>query len=191
MIIFCDGSCEPTNPGGYACWAWVTRDGKSDYGCIGYGDGMTNNVAEYQAVVKALRWVKKNNIHKAAIKTDSKLVVEQSNGNWRVRAEHLQATAAEVKTLLKLTQSTIQWLPRELNQKADELTKKAFEEATSRNQSSSKWERPTQRNKLDWKTEPISDRQKQSLAQFGLTCNPAKMTWGQAADILNKLFNQK
>ena len=58
ITIYTDGFCEP-NPGGFACWGWVAYDraGKElqqDFGCLGYGDGMTNNRAEYEAVLQAL-----------------------------------------------------------------------------------------------------------------------------------------
>jgi len=128
LTIYCDGACEPQNPGGYACWAWIASSGEKDYGCIGYGNGMTNNIAEYEAVIQALNWARYAS-KSAIIKTDSKLVVEQSNGNWQVRAEHLKAKVAEVKQLLIDTASIIKWIPREENGKADSLTKRACLEA--------------------------------------------------------------
>jgi ribonuclease HI len=63
LLINCDGLCEPRNPGGWACWAFVVHKAiddefiHDDRGCIGAGDGMTNNLAEYTAVLEALRWV--------------------------------------------------------------------------------------------------------------------------------------
>lgn len=51
VIVYADGLCEPVNPGGCACWAWVAlQDGQeiaTDSGCLGYGPAMTNNRAEY------------------------------------------------------------------------------------------------------------------------------------------------
>ena len=59
MIVYCDGLCEPVNPGGYACWAWVAVEDDAvrarQSGCIGRGDGMTTNLAEYRALLEALR----------------------------------------------------------------------------------------------------------------------------------------
>jgi ribonuclease HI len=59
ISVFCDGLCEPRNPGGWACWAWLALDDSGslvarDYGCCARG-GATNNVAEYAAVIAALR----------------------------------------------------------------------------------------------------------------------------------------
>jgi len=63
-IFECDGACLPVNPEGYATWAWVAVDPAgqaitSASGCLGHGPGQTNNVAEYAAVLQALRWAKR------------------------------------------------------------------------------------------------------------------------------------
>ena len=83
MIIYADGCCEPSNPGGYACWGWVAAEGgqeiASGSGCIGHGPSMTNNLAEYRAVIEALRWAYKQGVQGVAVKTDSQLVVKQVN----------------------------------------------------------------------------------------------------------------
>ena len=57
----------------------------------------TNNVAEYTAVIEALRWLKNNQINKSRIRTlviqfylDSILVVNQLNGMFKVKDAHLR-----------------------------------------------------------------------------------------------------
>jgi ribonuclease HI len=81
--VYFDGLCQPVNPCGIACYAFVVKsDGKtihSDYGLAAepFSKDATNNVAEYMALVKALKWLLANNLNtgKVEIKSDSQLVV--------------------------------------------------------------------------------------------------------------------
>src|SRR5712692_8028179 len=57
LTIFCDGACQPVNPGGTASWGFVIKRRAKDYGIVGTGSSMSNNVAEFRAVVMALEWV--------------------------------------------------------------------------------------------------------------------------------------
>jgi ribonuclease HI len=133
ILVHCDGLCQPRNPDGWACWAWVAfypdgREMSHAYGCLGQGDGMTNNLSEYEAVQQALRRAEKKG-RSADIYTDSKLVVEQAYGRWSVKAPHLYKRVVEVRNLLKRTNSTLTWHPREKNAVADAYTRKAYQEA--------------------------------------------------------------
>lgn len=133
--IYCDGLCEPTNPGGYGCCAYaVFRNGEAiakHYGCIGRGPEMTNNVAEYRAVRGALKWLAANQGDESArVMTDSKLVVEQVNGRWDCNSEKLMPLRDECRTLiLGMTNIMLLWIPRAQNEVADALTRVAYREA--------------------------------------------------------------
>lgn len=61
---------------------------------------------------------------------DSKLVIEQLQGNWKIKEEKLKVIATEIQKLLKESQVTVQfeWIPREKNKIADELSNKAMDE---------------------------------------------------------------
>jgi ribonuclease HI len=129
-IVYTDGGCLPMNPGGYATWAWVLYDKNNkelqcDCGCVGVGKGMTNNVAEYHAVIEALSMAKRMGFA-VFLRTDSRLVVEQSNGSWGVGKPHLRPLVKQVKKLLQETHSAISWVPREQNSRADSLTEEAY-----------------------------------------------------------------
>jgi ribonuclease HI len=132
ILVYCDGSCEPQNPGGWATWAWVAyvdgREVNRAYGCLGHGAGMSNNVAEYEAVLQALRRAARKAVS-INIRTDSQLVVKQVLGEWAVKAAHLQASRREAATLLRDTRSNIAWVPREENGRADALSKLAYRQA--------------------------------------------------------------
>jgi len=133
VTVYTDGLCEPTNPGGYACWAWVAfQDGHeiaTDSGCLGRGPNMTNNIAEYHAVLQALRWLQAQDVHQATIYTDSLLVVQQATSQWQVKSAHLYPLATQAMALLAATYTTIRWVPREANERADALTRVAYAEA--------------------------------------------------------------
>ena len=72
--VYFDGLCQPYNPGGIACYAFVIlakkgqeqehRQSYSEYGLAAepFADNSTNNVAEYTGIIKALEWMlEKNN----------------------------------------------------------------------------------------------------------------------------------
>ena len=90
--VWIDGCCEPINPGGTACTGYVIRkDGEivaRAYGYVGKGKGMTSNVAEYQALIRALKRIRREELEheKILVRSDSKLVVNQMKGNWKVKA---------------------------------------------------------------------------------------------------------
>src|SRR5919198_5990551 len=94
--VYFDGLCQPYNPGGIACYAFVIKEfsgGRShekkhtihsDYGLAAepFTDDATNNVAEYTAIIKALEWLLENNYNnqEIVIRGDSQLVINQING---------------------------------------------------------------------------------------------------------------
>ena len=90
---------------------------------------MTNNVAEYEAVLQALRWAKENHFISCRFRTDSQLVVNQIRGLWRLNAEHLKGMNSEARELLAITKSTIEWVPKEQNVSADKLSRIAYSHA--------------------------------------------------------------
>lgn len=135
MTIYADGLCEPRNPGGFACWAWVAFDGTGqeiihERGCIGSGQGMTNNLAEYRAVLEAFRFASERfNGKQIQFFTDSQLVVKQVNGEWSCNSPNLQPLCVEATKRLNQAGWTLQWIPRGQNVRADQLTRIAYREA--------------------------------------------------------------
>jgi ribonuclease HI len=133
ISIFCDGACQPVNPGGTASWGFVIVRRAQDSGIVGTGSGMSNNVAEFHAVVMALEWIARHRPPERLIRlhADSKLVVEQLSGRWRMRgglyAAEYRKAAALVQTLRALGyRIEFIWVPRAQNRQADSLTKQAL-----------------------------------------------------------------
>lgn len=133
LKLYADGLCEPRNPGGWACWAWCALDDDvmvaQDYGCIGHGSGMTNNLAEYTSALQALRWLDAGGHSGATMHVDSRLVANQVNGQWAVRSRTLWPLCAEARALVAVTGTRLVWVPRERNVQADALTRMAYAEA--------------------------------------------------------------
>jgi ribonuclease HI len=114
------GGGEGNGPSG---WGWVRSDGAA--GCGALAPGTTSNVAEYtaltMAVHDAITVCQHHGDNEFMFRGDSKLVVEQVLGNWRVQSERLRPHVNHVKMLLDgLPWWNIEWIPRKLNSKADE-----------------------------------------------------------------------
>ncbi|MEV5557329.1 bifunctional RNase H/acid phosphatase [Nonomuraea wenchangensis] len=92
----------------------------------------TNNVAEYRGLIAGLQAVLRVGGEGAAVavRMDSKLVVEQMAGRWKIKNEGLRPLASEAGALvrrLRVTEWT--WIPRERNQHADRLANEAMDAA--------------------------------------------------------------
>lgn len=140
--VYFDGLCQPVNPGGIACYAFVVKsNGKtlhSDYGVAGepFSPDSTNNVAEYTALAKALEWLVANNLtsDKVVINSDSQLVVNQLQGNYKVKGKRIIPLYKQVLLLKKkFSDVEIRWVPREQNREADRLTNIAYNKALQEN----------------------------------------------------------
>jgi ribonuclease HI len=77
--------------------------------------GLTNNEAEYRAVISALKQLRRAS--NTELKTDSLLVVSQLRGEYRIRDSKLAKLADEVKTITEQKRLTLKltWVPREEN----------------------------------------------------------------------------
>jgi ribonuclease HI len=60
------------------------------------------------------------------IRADSRLVIEQLNGQCACQSESLKTHHAKAQQLMRLTQARVEWIPREQNQEADGLSRKAY-----------------------------------------------------------------
>ena len=140
--VYFDGLCQPINPGGIACYAFVVKsNGKTlhrDCGVAGepFSKDSTNNVAEYTALAKALEWLVANKLasDKVEVKSDSQLVVNQLSGNFKVKARRIVPLYRKVLLLkAKFANIEIKWVPREENREADRLTNIAYNRALQGN----------------------------------------------------------
>lgn len=84
----------------------------------------THNEAEYGALLFALRQAEAWDAEELFVKSDSKLIVNQVNGEWAVRQDHLKGYPQEAMRLMALfPKSSLSWIPRKQNAIADPLTR--------------------------------------------------------------------
>ena len=140
--VYFDGLCQPINPGGISCYAFLVKSGGrtiySDYGIAvePFSQDSTNNVAEYTALVKALQWLLEKNLGttKVEVKSDSQLIVNQLTGDYKVKSKRIMSLYKQVLLLKsKFQDIQIKWVPREKNKEADTLTNKAYNKALQEN----------------------------------------------------------
>ena len=90
------------------------------YGGLG---SATNNVAEYNGLLAALRWAKEHGHTTVHIKADSLLVIEQMRGRFKVKHPGLQPLHAKATLLAhEVGRVTFEHVRRELNKEADRLS---------------------------------------------------------------------
>jgi probable phosphoglycerate mutase len=88
----------------------------------------TNNIAEYRAVLAAIELA--NEIApdaKLLVRMDSKLVVEQMSGRWKIKNEGMQDMSSQMIRAIGSREITFEWIPREKNSKADSLANEAMD----------------------------------------------------------------
>ena len=89
---------------------------------------VTNNEAEYQALINALELLEKLNFKNTVIFTDSQLLANQINGSYKVKSDTLKKYHENARALIgKLSKFTITYIPREENKDADYLANKAMD----------------------------------------------------------------
>ena len=89
----------------------------------------TNNVAEYLALVAGLEGAYSlNSEARILVRMDSKLVIEQMAGRWKIKHPDMQQLGARVQKLVAGKSVRWQWIPREENSRADALANKAMDE---------------------------------------------------------------
>jgi ribonuclease HI len=92
----------------------------------------TNNVAEYNGLLAALRWAVANGVGTLHIRSDSELLVKQMNGQYRVKNPGLQPLYEEARALVKqVGRVKFEHVRREFNREADRLANEAMDEAES------------------------------------------------------------
>ena len=90
----------------------------------------TNNVAEYNGLLAALRWAVENGGSVVKIKADSELLVKQMQGEYKVKNPGLQPLVARARVLVgQLDRVTFEHVRREENKDADRLSNVGMDEA--------------------------------------------------------------
>jgi ribonuclease HI len=127
--IYFDGASRG-NPG-IAGAGWVIKiDNEKFTGSKYIGKMITNNQAEYYALIYSLEEAKKHIEQKTQliIRGDSELIIRQLKGEYAVRSPKIKPLYDQVKPLLNNFHSwSCEWIPREENTQADALANHAIE----------------------------------------------------------------
>jgi probable phosphoglycerate mutase len=137
LVVEADGGSRG-NPG-VAGWGAVVLDGATrellHEGCAPLGKA-SNNVAEYTGLIEGLRAAQ--GIDPAAdvhVRMDSKLVVEQMSGRWKIKHEDMRRLALVARDVVAdISRAggsvTFEWIPREKNKLADALSNRGMDGVT-------------------------------------------------------------
>lgn len=155
IVCYFDGACGPCNPGGdvglgviiydvtdhnvhiskmgirtppMPYWKELFSYSKS-YRSYELGE-TSNNVAEYMAFHEAAVWIRANLKAEDSVMVlgDSKLVISQVTGRWRLKGGIYYESAIEALEVwrsIEIKNKFAAWIPRELNTIADRLSKVA------------------------------------------------------------------
>jgi ribonuclease HI len=127
--LYFDGACRG-NPGQSAVgWVIVTDGGIVAEGGDTVGRA-TNNQAEYEALIAVLEAARDYGYDEVQIRGDSELIVKQVTGEYGVNDPDLREYRVTVHELLReFDDWTISHVPREINERADELANDALDDA--------------------------------------------------------------
>jgi ribonuclease HI len=125
---FDGGSRGNPGPAGIG-WVVVSGDGILGEGGETIGRA-TNNQAEYEALLRVLEAARDLGIEELDIRGDSQLVVKQVRGEWDTNDPELREKRVQVRELLmEFDRWDIEHVPREINERADELANEALDDA--------------------------------------------------------------
>lgn len=122
LTVFCDGAARG-NPGPAGIGVVVKGEGGRTVAELAQGIGpATNNVAEYRAAIAGLRLAAEHGARRVQLRSDSRLLIEQLSGRFRVKNPTLRRLHEEARAVIKgFDRVSMEHVPRELNAEADRL----------------------------------------------------------------------
>ncbi|SED37083.1 probable phosphoglycerate mutase [Streptomyces sp. 3213] len=130
FIVEADGGSRGNpGPAGYGSVVIDATTGETLVEAAEYLGVATNNVAEYRGLIAGL--CAAHTLDPAAqvhVRMDSKLVVEQMSGRWKIKHPDMKPLAAEAGSVFPVGQVTYEWIPRAQNKHADRLANKAMDD---------------------------------------------------------------
>ncbi|MQY24263.1 bifunctional RNase H/acid phosphatase [Nocardia macrotermitis] len=179
VIVEADGGSRGNpGPAGYGAVVWdsghdrVLAERKESLGVT------TNNVAEYQGLIAGLAAAVELGAREVAVRMDSKLVVEQMSGRWKVKhAAMIPLNERARRLVTEFDRVDFTWIPRAQNSHADRLANEAMDDAplidevraaTESGAARQVSDDATQRDAGSGATQQVSDRETQQGAEFGV-----------------------
>ncbi|WP_406097481.1 bifunctional RNase H/acid phosphatase [Streptomyces sp. NBC_01013] len=135
FVVEADGGSRGNpGPAGYGAVVIDPATGETLAEAAEYIGVATNNVAEYRGLIAGLRAVRAllpdspaQDGPQVRVRMDSKLVVEQMSGRWKIKHPDMKPLAAEAASILPASAVSYEWIPRERNKHADRLANEAMD----------------------------------------------------------------
>ncbi|MEU8700334.1 bifunctional RNase H/acid phosphatase [Streptomyces sp. NPDC048680] len=161
FVIEADGGSRGNpGPAGYGAVVIDPVTGETLAEAAEYIGVATNNVAEYKGLIAGLRAAKAlvpdtsaDGGPRVHVRMDSKLVVEQMSGRWKIKHPDMKPLAAEAARILPASDVTYEWIPRERNKHADRLANEAMDAGKRGRQ----WEPSSSTAALDTPRSSVAD----------------------------------
>ncbi|MFD5736600.1 bifunctional RNase H/acid phosphatase [Streptomyces sioyaensis] len=147
LIVEADGGSRGNpGPAGYGAVVLDPETGEALAEAAEFLGTATNNVAEYKGLVAGLRAAHALDPEAdIRVRMDSKLVVEQMSGRWKIKHPDMKPLAAEARSVFPPDRVSYEWIPRAQNKHADRLANEAMDAGKSGKQ----WEPRDSRAALD------------------------------------------
>ncbi|MGW6589440.1 bifunctional RNase H/acid phosphatase [Streptomyces globisporus] len=133
VVVEADGGSRGNpGPAGYGAVVIDPATGEALAEAAEYIGVATNNVAEYRGLIAGLTAAKAlfpdaGDALRVHVRMDSKLVVEQMSGRWKIKHPDMKPLAARAAAILPPASVTYEWIPRAQNKHADRLANEAMD----------------------------------------------------------------
>ncbi|MER5815588.1 reverse transcriptase-like protein, partial [Streptomyces californicus] len=133
VVVEADGGSRGNpGPAGYGAVVIDPATGEPLAEAAEYIGVATNNVAEYRGLIAGLTAAKAlfpdaGDALRVHVRMDSKLVVEQMSGRWKIKHPDMKPLAARAAAILPPSSVTYEWIPRAQNKHADRLANEAMD----------------------------------------------------------------
>ncbi|MFF8091788.1 bifunctional RNase H/acid phosphatase [Streptomyces sp. NPDC016675] len=129
FVVEADGGSRGNpGPAGYGAVVLDAVTGETLVEAAEYLGVATNNVAEYRGLLAGLRAARELDPEATVrVRMDSKLVVEQMSGRWKIKHPDMKPLAAEAARVFPPGRVTYEWMPRANNKHADRLANEAMD----------------------------------------------------------------
>ncbi|MGW0976569.1 bifunctional RNase H/acid phosphatase [Streptomyces griseus] len=133
VVVEADGGSRGNpGPAGYGAVVIDPATGEPLAEVAEYIGVATNNVAEYRGLIAGLTAAKAlfpdaGDALRVHVRMDSKLVVEQMSGRWKIKHPDMKPLAARAAAILPPSSVTYEWIPRAQNKHADRLANEAMD----------------------------------------------------------------
>ncbi|MGK5642223.1 bifunctional RNase H/acid phosphatase [Streptomyces sp. URMC 126] len=129
FVVEADGGSRGNpGPAGYGAVVLDAATGEVVAEAAEYIGTATNNVAEYKGLIAGLEAARALDPDaEITVRMDSKLVVEQMSGRWKIKHPDMRPLAARARLVFPADRVGYEWIPRERNKHADRLANEAMD----------------------------------------------------------------